>query len=932
MFRPHHTRCLLLKIGIAAIALATLQTTIAQKVDFERDVQPILEENCLHCHGGDEQESGFRVDSRLALLKGGDYGEPGIVPGDTSKGLMIGAIEHTEEGLEMPLDGKLSDESIAIIKRWVEQGAVWPGQMDEKVTREKSDHWAFQPVTRPAIPRTNPVGNPRPSSEIDAFLHAKLAENQISMSPQASPRTLIRRASIILTGLPPTPQQVAEFESDHRQAPDQAYRQLVEHLLASPHFGERWAQHWLDIIRWAETNGSESNMYRKNAWVYRDYVVDAFNSDKPYDQFIREQLAGDTLGVGEATGFLVAGPHVPAATVGREPVAQRQARADRMDEVMQTLGASMMGVTIGCARCHNHKFDPISIQDYYSMTAAFQDVEFGSRYPESHDDPRQKVAQELTELLEQQRKILRKTGPWVESSVGFDELHFAPQTTTAIRIEFSRPKLRIDEIEFFSKEHGDQNLVHKNNNVEVTQNEQLALIKELRAVNDGEYGTMAWIVKAEKNSANRPWLEFSFDRPYSVDRMRISTNREDNFETDYLKGLSPKSYGHYTIKLKAEDGQWKQIANTSNIAKKLKKSPPRAQALAKIQKLIDQLALQGPQPGFFGRFIQPVDTFVLRRGSPENLGDPVSPSGLEELGGDLGITPDAAGHQRRAAFAQWLARKENPLTARVMVNRIWHHVFGQGIVGTTSDFGKAGMLPTHPELLDWLASEFVEPAGDDTAAELPRPWSMKHIIRKMVMSDAFRQSSNPREDCADVDAGSALLWRYPPKRMDAEVIRDSIIQASGSMDDTVGGRSYRIHNVKKRYAQWEVVDNYSEKTWRRLIYQERMRRVDDRNFTAFDFPDCGQVRAKRPVSTTPLQALNLMNSDFVVDQSRRLADRATQDAANDLKGAVVRCFELLLNRSPSADELEPCLEIAQEEGLQIVCRALINSNEFAFLP
>ncbi|RMF88147.1 MAG: DUF1553 domain-containing protein, partial [Planctomycetota bacterium] len=277
--------------------------------------------------------------------------------------------------------------------------------------------------------------------------------------------------------------------------------------------------------------------------------------------------------------------------------------------------------------------------------------------------------------------------------------------------------------------------------------------------------------------------------------------------------------------------------------------------------------------------------------------------------------------------ANWLTRPENPLTARVMVNRVWLHVFGNGIVSTPSDFGSAGAQPTHPALLDWLAAEFVAP-GDSSV----QPWSVKSLIRLLVTSDAFRQSSRPRPDGMRVDASSSLLWRFPPRRVEAEVIRDSILQAAGNLNESIGGRSYRIHNVKATYAQWEVVDNYGPHTWRRMLYQERMRRVDDKMFTAFDFPDCGQVRAKRPISTTPLQALNLMNSDFVMDQSKRLADRALRESNGDIDAAVTRCFQLLLGRAPESDEQAACCEVAREEGLLVVCRALINSNEFVFLP
>ncbi len=928
-------------VGAVSMLLILTTSLNADEVDFERDILPIFKESCFDCHGPDEQESGFRIDSRVALLKGGDYGEPAVVPGEIEKSILITAVGYEDADLEMPPDGKLSDEKIELLKRWVKQGAIWPGQMEAKVDRKKSEHWSFQPVNRPEVPAVKSIAklSVPVRNEIDAFLSTKLADAGISASPEADPLTLIRRASIVLTGLPPTPEQVTEFNQAYEKDSERAYAELVERLLGSPHFGERWAQHWLDVIRWAETNGSESNMYRKNAWIYRDYVIRSFNEDKSYDQFIREQIAGDTLGIGDATGFLVAGPHVPAATVGREPSAQRQARADRMDEVMQTVGASMMGVTIGCARCHNHKFDPISIKDYYSMTAAFQDVEFGSRFPEySEDHPRRKRAGELWPEIAGHRSVLRKSGPWVEASLGYDELHFNPAETTGIRVEFLWPNVRVDELEIFGKKQGNQNLIHQRESVEVKQNENLEEVRDLHVINDGEYGTMAWMAKAGKENKDRAWLEFTFDEPKSVDRMRISTNREDSLETDYLTGLNPKNFGKFIVKVKAEGGQWRQVAHTGNIDQKNQQMPERADALEEIQRLLRRLAEEGPKPSFVARFVTPTRTYVLRRGSPESLGEEVFPAGLAELDGDLGLGPDAAGKQRRAAFATWLTQTEHPLTSRVMVNRIWHHVFGQGIVTTTSDFGKAGAFPTHPQLLDWLAAEFVEPGNSQSVSEsttdagYAHPWSVKHMIRLMVMSHAFRQRSLPREECLDVDAGAALLWRFPPKRMEAEVIRDSIIQASGSLDPAIGGRSYRIHNVKKRYAQWEVVDNYSEKTWRRLIYQERMRRVDDKNFTAFDFPDCGQIRARRPVSTTPLQALNLMNSDFVVEQSILIAERAKKESGDREGEALERCFQLLLNRNPTDEERKVCSKVVQEEGLDIVCRALINSNEFAFLP
>ena len=303
----------------------------AAEFDFESQISPILEEHCWHCHGEDEAESGLRLDLRARMLRGGDSGLAAVVPGNPEKSYLVEVINHVDSEMAMPPDeDKLPAKQIALLTQWIKEGAIWPGQM-EAVAEEKSDHWAFQPVVRPTL-------SERGVDAVDTLLQRSLAKHELSFSDPADPRSLIRRVSIVLIGLTPTPEQQSEFLEAWAIDDESAYGKLVDGLLESPHFGERWAQHWLDVIRWAETNGSEANLYRKNAWIYRDYVVRAFNEDLPYDQFVREQLAGDSLGAGEATGFLVAGPHVPAATVGREPTAIRQARADRMDEVMQTVG------------------------------------------------------------------------------------------------------------------------------------------------------------------------------------------------------------------------------------------------------------------------------------------------------------------------------------------------------------------------------------------------------------------------------------------------------------------------------------------------------------------------------------------------------------------------------------------------------------------
>ncbi|MFT5105521.1 MAG: hypothetical protein ACI9UA_001142 [Pseudoalteromonas tetraodonis] len=903
---------------LSTICLCAMVTPL-QAIDFEKEIQPIFEANCIKCHGPDKQKGEVRMDRRAILLHGGDSGSAAITPGDVSKSHLLELIKNEDPDERMPpKDGPLSGEEIALIEEWIAEGAEWPGQMDE-VHEVTTDLWSFQAVERPKVPGGQSGG------AVDAFLNARLAIEGLEANGPADARSLIRRISIVLTGLPPKPERVAQFLSAHAEGADAAYVALVNELMVSPHFGERWAQHWLDVIRWAETNGSEANLYRKNAWIYRDYVIRAFNEDLPYDRFVREQLAGDQLGAGEATGFLVAGPHVPAATVGREPTAIRQARADRVDEVMQTIGASLLGVTVSCARCHNHKFDPISIKDYYALTAVFQGVEFGGRWPEfSEDHPRKQRAKELYKDIAKQRRILREgAGQWLEDWGGYHDLTFPKTKTKALRVEFVKPNVFIDELDVYGPANYNENLALASAGTKLVTDEKLTKEgNEVWKANDGEVGTMQWRSRVPKGSKEKPWVEIRFAEEREVNRFRLSSNREYYFETDYLMVNKPVLPGFKISALKP-DGTWQEIGKTGWAGALLKRNPKLKQASTSLHGLIMQLSEEGPRHSFVGKFTRPVVTKVLHRGSPENPRDEVAPAGFEVLGGDFGMDSATPEPKRRLKFADWILEKDHPLTARVMVNRMWHHIFGSGIVQTAGDFGEAGTPPTHPELLDWLAAEFVEPTEPGGES-----WSMKSMIRLMVMSEAFRRSSAPSDAGLRADAWASLLWRYPPRRVEAEVIRDGVLQASGKLDRALGGRSFRIHNEKKTYAQWQVVDNHGPATWRRMIYQERMRRVDDKMFTAFDFPDCGQVRAKRPVSTTPLQALNLMNSEFVVEQSKFIAERAEREAGRAKPAQVKRLFELLLGRLPDTDELAACVPVK----LALVARSLINSNEFAFQP
>jgi hypothetical protein len=759
---------------------------------------------------------------------------------------------------------------------------------------------------------------------VDAFLEAKRAGKKLSASPEADRRTLIRRAYLTLTGLPPSPEESENFIRD----PDpQAYEKLVDRLLASPRFGERWAQYWLDVVRFAETNGSESNLYRKNAWPYRDYVIRAFNSDLPFNRFIKEQIAGDATGVDEATGFLVSGMFVHAATVGREEQAIKQARADRLDETIQTVSAALLGATMGCARCHNHKFDPIPQKDYYSLAAIFQGIEYGHRpWRDMPDAPaRAERAAGLLKQIDAIRGQFRAAGQsWTEQWPSHLETQFKTTKARAVRVTFPKQGVAtVEEFQIFGSATADKNLALASNGAKASSSKKTEEpTREIANVIDGAMGrTFAWASHAanEKPAASEPapWFEIELPDEAVIDRVVISTDRESIENTEYLiePGLAGASGPRkFRVEVRADGGAWHEVANVDLTA-------PAQGPAGELKKLLRDYSDASPQPVFAGYFIPPVKTHLFGRGDPMNPREEVQPNALTALNADLKLTSDSSGQERRVAFAAWITDPQrNPLTPRVLANRLWMHVFGRGIVETPGDFGRAGLPPSHPELLDWLASEFVESG-----------WSAKKTIRLLVTSAAFRQSSTPNEAAASVDSESRLLWRFPPRRLEAEVLRDAILTDAGTLDLTMGGPGFRIHGDKRRYESWQVTDNSGPGTWRRIIYMERMRGIDDQMFTAFDRPDCGQVTPKRTISTTPLQALNLFNGQFVLTQAVKLSERVIRDAGPDPAAQVRRAFLLVLDREPHRDEASGAAALVASDGLPALCRALFNTNEFAFI-
>lgn len=868
-----------------------MASTSFAAVDFETQIKPIFDEHCIKCHGPEKQKSDLRLDSRASILKGGDLGEPGAHPGHPEKSTIIEfiSLDPDDDEIMPPKGDPLSAEQIELISTWIKEGA----QMTEKKIAKKEKLWSLKKVEKVAVP-------PGENNPVDAFLSAKLKEKNLKFSQQADPVVLLRRLHSILIGILPSPQEKDTFLAQWVDNPEKAYSAKVEELLASKHYGERWAQHWLDAIRWAETSGSESNLYRNRSWEYRDYVVRSFNEDKPYKNFIIDQLAGDKTGNPRATGFMVAGPHVPPATVGQQPSAIAEARYDRLDQTMQTVGASMMGMTLGCARCHTHKFDPIKIGDYYAMLANFQDLEYGIRKPElpAHTGPAIQEAK-YNKLIRDHRKSL-KLKSWKETWHDRYEAHIPRENVKAIRITTLGGDMAFDEMEVFDQ-------TYKNHMPQAKLSTTLESDKNnVEFLRDGQVGYFfAFKGKTKGKSAE---LLIEFDSAIKLQSISFSKDRKAKLNTSYL---TPEKWmtelAKYKIEYQDSKGQWHVgIKNTKT-----------EKDVAELNELIAKRLKYGVQHEFLGRFIDPVVTHILKRGSPNTPGAEVAPNSLAVITPTLNMTSQTPGPERRLTFAKWLADEENPLTARVMVNRLWYHTFGNGIVSTLSDFGNAGTKPSHPELLDFLASEFVE-----------NNWSTKDMLRLFVSSRAFKQDNKPKGEALRVDAGNLLLWRYAPKRADAEIIRDSILKLSGKLDPKIGGPSYRIHNVKKRYGMWKVEDNFSQHTWRRMLYQERMRGVDDRMFTAFDFPDCGQVVSKRPQSTTPLQALNLMNSQFMIDQCDIIAEKAKGKNTDE---SIRNTFMLIYNRQPAEVELAMSRKILKTEKLNILVRAILNSNEFIFI-
>jgi cytochrome c553 len=793
---------LLLSAATAGNA-AEPSATAEQLRFFESAVRPLLVEHCLKCHGPEKQWANLRVDSRAALLQGGDSG-PAIVPGKPDESRLLRAVQQVDESLKMPPEGeKLTARQIADLARWIAWGAPFPPSEAPRARDRNPAHWSFQPPVKGAIPAVRQAD--WPANPVDQFILAKLESAGLSPAPRADRRTLIRRVTFDLWGLPPTPEEVAEFLDDSRP---EAYERLIDRLLASPAYGERWGRHWLDVARYADSNGLDENVAHGNAWRYRDYVVASWNADKPYDRFVREQLAGDLLPWVDdsqrrelliATGFLAIGPKVLAE------VDEAKMEMDIVDEQIDTVGRALLGLTLGCARCHDHKFDPIDMTDYYGLAGIFKS----------------------TRTMEHFKKVAR----WYENVLP------SPETTALQTAHAAQLALKQQEIRALVA-HADAQL-----------------------------------------SASSP----------------------------------PESNA-------PEDRERRYPAETQAALKKLR------QELAHLEKNPPDLpSAMGVTEG------RPADVAIHLRGNPLKLGAVVprrTPAALR------GPEPPAfsADQSGRRELADWLTDPQHPLTSRVLVNRIWRWHFGRGLVPSVDNFGLLGEAPTHPELLDWLASEFVADG-----------WSIKALHRLLLTSATYQQSSqhaSADEQALRVDPENRWFGRAPVRRLEAEQFRDALLAVSGQLDDSLGGSLLTVKNRAYFFDHTSKdLTDYSSR--RRSLYLPVVRNNVYDLFQLLDFPDPAIPNGDRATTTVAPQALLLLNSEFVLQCAERLAQRVLREAVDDAC-RVDRLYHVAYSRAATPAEVhaaatflrrfeESWPAVDRSQAWTALCQVILAANEFLYV-
>ncbi len=860
----------------AAVILSAAEATNPDEF-FELHVRPLLVKRCSSCHAA-ARMGGLELDSREHLLKGGKSG-PAIVPGHADQSLLFQAISRTHPRLKMPPDGKLSDEEIAGVKAWIDGGAVWPSggtitapKKEYVITPEQRAFWAFRPVRKPAVPKVRNTSWPK--NDIDRFILAKLEQRGLEPARAADKRTLIRRATLDLIGLPPTPEEVDAFLRD--RSPD-AFAKVVDRLLASPHYGERWGRYWLDVARYSDDrlNSTMEDPY-PNAFRYRNWVIRAFNDDMPYDQFIKAQIAGDVMPAPESErerfeaglGFYALSPEF---------------QDDRVDATTR----GFLALTVACAQCHDHKYDPIPTQDYYSLLGVFANTKL-DEYPLASPETVQAYRKQKEKIKKQKEEIKQfvdmqssqladilasKTARFLLAAQGAGSAEGLDAPTLRAWKRYLR---RRDKEHPYLKQWDD--LVARKAPEEELRKAAQAFEAQVLAINEE---------KKKIDEENRIRLGLNPTRQQLSQASLLSLARDkyvlwrDLFEQ---KGVLRPDGDEIECYLQ---GEWKEHLETMK---------------ARLASLRKELPPEYP----YLQVIRDADTITKQRvhirGDSNNLGEEAPPRFLAILSqGERPIFKHGSG---RLDLAEAIANPQNPLTARVMVNRIWQHHFGQGIVRTPSNFGQLGDRPSHPELLDYLASRFIE-----------QKWSIKAMHREIMLSNAYALSADYSEKNFAADPENRLLWRANRRRLDIEALRDSLLFVSGNLDLEPGGLAKPL----------------DEKNHKRTVYGFVSRKKLDTLLALFDFPNANNTSEQRLTTNVPLQRLFFMNSAFMRDEARALAERVCEQPEDAAR--IREAYRLLFDRKPTPEEVRLGQSFLREDpdSWPQYAQVLLSSNEFAFL-
>ena len=988
-------RALLLYCSLTGPVAACVQDDAAW---FREEVEPVLRKRCFACHShaAEVMEGGLSLDWRSGWETGGSRGAA-IVPGDVDNSLLIRAIQHVDPDFQMP-EQKLPDAEIAALTQWVKSGAFDDRKANPigVIDAQALDWWSLKPLSQPAVPGD---GSQHP---VDAFIQSRLQQAGLTQSPEADRRTQIRRVYYDLTGLPPTPQEVEAFVSDLDPL---AYEKTVDQLLASPRYGERWARHWLDTIHFADSHGYEHDVGRDNAWPFRDYVIDAFNRDTSWTRFVREQLATDVFYPDEthltpALGFLGAGTF-DLSTFSTAPVTFSY--LDRDDLVAQTMSA-FTSTTANCARCHAHKFDPITQEDYYALQAVFAGVLKGDISYDS--DPaigreRHRLQSRIASAEQRDETVLfdpanaELIAAWVIArpaavtwqaltSETFQSIEGAALTRTADHVILASGTLpdkdtyvvnaatTLDRItalrlDVFPHEslpsngpgrcsNGNLHLSEIQLQVFAPGADQGTVVAFKRATadfNQVDWGIeraidgdpeTAWGVHPSIGKRHHAVFDLTEPSTLAPGSRLVITMKQLHGRSHLIGAFSlsvtsdevalaialPEEVQHalQTPALERTSEQQRLLAATAlreSAQSGLKKLPPPAMVYAAGSSVIIPTGNGATQAQ---ALTVPKVVHVLQRGDFDKPREVVMPGALSVLTHEAArfvINDPQPEASRRAALANWLVHPENVLTWRSVVNRVWHYHFGSGLCDTPSDFGRMGGVPSHPELLNWLAVWFRDDANG----------SLKQLHRLVVTSATYRQSSQHRDDAAEIDGDNRLLWRQNRHRLDADSYRDFTLAASGSLDFTMGGPGVQHFRQSKGPQSTPALD-YAAFDWntpgasRRSIYRYVWRGIADPFMEALDFPDLGLLSPTRSFSASSLQALTLYNNDFVLHHAERMASKI--QAENDsLESQATHAVRLVWLREPMRDELQDFTEFVRINGLPALCRLLLNSNEFLFV-